>query len=808
MNEVCYFSILAINSPPASQCCFPFRNPFHFTTPTENYAQHLQSVYKLQKAPDVIDSSTIPFIQPLMIEVNTDSTEGIAIGNFEAVKEREAVVSLSNLSSIPFGSRYLIEGPPGIGKTKLAFELCRQWYNKDGFLDYTLFLFIELQDKSIQKLSNTDDSLKKLLGFYLTSETWKDATLQSIIDNSGHGILILFEGFNELKEQLQSDSVFLNIIKGKLLPKATVIVTSQPAGTKQIKKATCDVHIVNILGFDSSAIDQFLNFYFDEKEIQSFRSFVPQSLASSIFIPIILRIISFVFKKNILSSQEVLTTTKLYEKLVRQIVRNSLHEERNPSLTLPALIKLGRQAWIGVQKNKLTFKRAEDLDTLGLMQKRSSSSSGSVKLSFLHYTVQEFLAANYVRLKFPDRIQEVFQKGHHHSRFNGTLKFLAGLTGSIINEPLPNQISNFNLLQQLYEAQSNVETKQDVDKGGRNGKEDEDQKEEADKVKKAEIEVFGAFPQPHDMLALGYCIGRSSAHWKIIFTLRSLCREHMDLLKLGIGKCPSGKIIKLHMSLNDLSNDGVKVLFSIPHSVATDNLVELNLRGNGLHGSEVSSDISDVILSSPCLEKFIFHDNDFSIESDEQLSVVSAVCQSKSLQSVSFSNLSPDECKTLFSHKHTSLKTVELYQLQTDSIASLTTSIIKSSIATLKLHQSEVLDDHLASLPQRLSDTSIKRLALINCALSSQAVHFITIIVGSSKIKRLDLSHNSISDDAVSNISQMVSSKRLEHLTLVNNHFTADAIDKLVRIADEVKKTKLHLDDKWKEHYSTSRWVD
>ena len=53
-----------------------------------------------------------------------------------------------------------------------------------------------------------------------------------------------------------------------------------------------------------------------------------------------------------------------------------------------------------------------------------------------------------------------------------------------------------------------------------------------------------------------------------------------------------------------------------------DNLVELNLRGNGLHGSEVSSDISDVILSSPCLEKFIFHDNDFSVESDEQLSVV------------------------------------------------------------------------------------------------------------------------------------------------------------------------------------------
>ena len=745
-----------------------------------------------------------------MIEVNTDSTEGIAIGNFEAVKEKEALVSLSNLSSIPFASRYLIEGPPGIGKTKLAFELCRQWYNKDGFLDYTLFLFIELQDKSIQKLNNTDDSLKKLLGFYLTSETWKDSTLQSIIDNSGHGILILFEGFNELKEQLQSDSVFLNIIKGKLLPKATVIVTSQPAGTKQIKKATCDVHVVNILGFDSSAIDQFLNFYFDEKEIQSFRSFVPQSLASCIFIPIILRVISFIFKKNISSSQEVLTTTKLYEKLVRQIVRNSLHEERNPSLTLPALIKLGRQAWIGVQKNKLTFKRAEDLDTLGLMQKRSSSSKGSIKLSFLHYSVQEFLAANYVRLKFPDPIQEVFQKCHHHSRFNGTLKFLAGLTGSTINEPLPNKMSNFNLLQQLYEAQSNIETKQDVEKGERNGKEDEDQKQEADKCKKAEIEVVEAFPQPHDMLALGYCIGRSNAHWKIILPLRSLCREHMDLLKLGIGKCPSGKIIKLHLPLNDLSNDGVRVLFSIPHSVATDNLVELNLRGNGLLGSEVSSDISDVILRSPCLEKFIFHDNDFNIESDEQLPVVSAVCQSMSLQSVSFSNLSPHECKTLFSHKHTaSLKTVELYQLQADSIASLTTSIIKSSINALKLHQSEVLDDHLASLPQRLSDTSIKRLALINCALSSQAVHFITMIVGSSKIKRLDLSHNSISDDAVSNISQMVSSKRLEHLTLVNNHFTADAIDKLVRIAEEVKKTKLHLmDDKWKEHYSTSRWVD
>lgn len=55
--------------------------------------------------------------------------------------------------------------------------------------------------------------------------------MQHIIDTGGEGIFILLEGFNEVPEELQKHSVYVKLIKGEILPQATVLITSQPLHT-------------------------------------------------------------------------------------------------------------------------------------------------------------------------------------------------------------------------------------------------------------------------------------------------------------------------------------------------------------------------------------------------------------------------------------------------------------------------------------------------------------------------------------------------------------------------------------------------
>ena len=100
-----------------------------------------------------------------------------------------------------------------------------------------------------------------------------------------------------------------------------------------------------------------------------------------------------------------------------------------------------------------------------------------------------------------------------------------------------------------------------------------------------------------------------------------------------------------------------------------------------------------------------FHHNNF--KEGEQKHLIEVLCRSKSLQHVSFSTLSPEECMTLLTSSHT-LHTIELYQLSPLSVGAVIGCL--SSLRTLQIHQSEVKAEFVHNLLTFLPSCHLKSL--------------------------------------------------------------------------------------------------
>ena len=117
----------------------------------------------------------------------------------------------------------LIDGDPGIGKSSLCWQLCRLWREGKPHHEWDLMVFVELRDEVTRKASDLDEL------FYHPNRETRQAIARDIEERLGKGLLIFLDGYDELSEFQRSEfSVIDKILKNKLLPNATVVVTSRP----------------------------------------------------------------------------------------------------------------------------------------------------------------------------------------------------------------------------------------------------------------------------------------------------------------------------------------------------------------------------------------------------------------------------------------------------------------------------------------------------------------------------------------------------------------------------------------------------
>ena len=145
--------------------------------------------------------------------------------------------------------RVLVDGAPGVGKTTLCRNISKDW-GCEGFLsEYKLVVLLHLRDPRIAKAERIEDF------FYHDDPDLQAEVVKQVRKTSGAGVLLIFDGFDELSEEERMDrSLFLDIIKGEVLSQCSVLVTSRPYASENLQCLGSIIRRVEVLGFTKEQV--------------------------------------------------------------------------------------------------------------------------------------------------------------------------------------------------------------------------------------------------------------------------------------------------------------------------------------------------------------------------------------------------------------------------------------------------------------------------------------------------------------------------------------------------------------------------
>lgn len=141
----------------------------------------------------------------------------------------------------------LIEGAPGIGKSVLLKEISHRWANKQLLQTFTLVLLVCLRDPMVQQSKSVDDLLQLYCRGDRKAAEIVSASSAHLCKNGGKGLTLLLDGFDELPEDLQKNSLIADILKRRVLPNCGLVLSSRPHASENFRiMATV---VIDILGF-------------------------------------------------------------------------------------------------------------------------------------------------------------------------------------------------------------------------------------------------------------------------------------------------------------------------------------------------------------------------------------------------------------------------------------------------------------------------------------------------------------------------------------------------------------------------------
>ncbi|XP_030580077.1 NACHT, LRR and PYD domains-containing protein 12-like isoform X1 [Archocentrus centrarchus] len=338
----------------------------------------------------------------------------------------------------------LTNGIAGIGKTFSAQKFTLDW--AEGLENQDLSVVMLLSFRELNLIRDQQYSLLQLLHVF-------EPTLQKVPAErlAVCNLLFIFDGLDESRlsldftnRKLVSDvtqkssirELVANLIEGNLLPSALIWITSRPAAANQIPP-TCVDRVTEVRGFTDAQKEEYFRRRFSDEELSSriiSHMKTSRSLHVMCRIPVFCWITATVLEHMMTTEQTgelPKTLTDMYSHfLLVQIKKkeNKYHEghERNQQelseTDREVLLKLGRLAFEHLEKGNILFYQ-EDLEQCGLDVTEASVYSGvcteifkqecvSFKksvYSFVHLSIQEFLAAVYMFHCYTNRKMEVLQ---------------------------------------------------------------------------------------------------------------------------------------------------------------------------------------------------------------------------------------------------------------------------------------------------------------------------------------------------------------------------------------------------------------
>ena len=356
----------------------------------------------------------------------------------------------------------LIEGAPGVGKTTFAWHQCRQWAEGKLLQAYSIVLLLPLRDNNIRQISSLPGLFRHSRGQV------REEVSRRVAESGGAGCLIWLEAWDELPSDLRSHSLFTELIRGIQLPAATIFITSRPWATGGLLKTVGDrlSQHIELLALAKEEVENEIRAMIASIHSQTssdsgfdFLEFIETNpmIRAAMYTPVSAAIVEQVFKFAIHNPPT--TVTELYSAYVFMRLEQHLSEHPEysdmnikvrtladlPERVLKDLQQLCRLAYEGVSQQVIVFSSIpEGVSILGLLQtvpQVYDEGEDRVSYNFLHYTVQEYLAALHLSHLQPQQLMSIIEtrclgraiteygrEYYEATQLKTTFQFLAGIT--------------------------------------------------------------------------------------------------------------------------------------------------------------------------------------------------------------------------------------------------------------------------------------------------------------------------------------------------------------------------------------------
>ena len=360
-----------------------------------------------------------------------------------ATKEIEEI--LAPLEKGKESAFILIEGAPGIGKTVLLKEIAYRWANKELLHKFEFVLLLYLRDTSLREIVSVNDLLRLFCKGDENATQIVNSCAQYLLANGGKTLTLLLDGYDEYPRDLQESILIADIIKRQVLPLCGLIISSRPHASHHFHR-----HVtirVDILGFTETEREHYIkqalpNQPHKVKELIQYLHQQP-SVDSICFSPFNMVILLYLYKLEFLLPKN---SIELYHDFICSTINRHLSKFGKHNITnltdLPdpynrIIQQLSKLSLKALNNNQLVFTLEEitvacpdivaipgAINGFGLLQavQHFGFYAKTMTLNFIHFTIQEFLAAHYISHLSPDEelkvIEENFWNNIHFNMFS------------------------------------------------------------------------------------------------------------------------------------------------------------------------------------------------------------------------------------------------------------------------------------------------------------------------------------------------------------------------------------------------------
>ncbi|XP_076842997.1 NACHT, LRR and PYD domains-containing protein 3-like isoform X4 [Brachyhypopomus gauderio] len=743
----------------------------------------------------------------------------------------------------------LTKGVAGIGKTVSVQKFILDWAEGRANQDVCFIFPLPFRELNLIKKE------KKFSLMDLLHHFFPETKQLQLTDCDAYKVIFIFDGLDEYRlpldfqnnkslsditESTSVDVLLTNLIKGNLLPSALLWITSRPAAANQIPPECVDL-VTEVRGFSDPQKEEYFRKRISDqilanKIISHMKS--SRSLYIMCHIPVFCWIAATVLESMLGEAESGEIPKTLTQMFTHFLIFNIKHKDRkyhrktdtDPHQTRNIDLALGKLAFQQLEKGNLIFYE-EDLRECGIdvkevlvysgvctqiFREESGLHLGKV-FSFVHLSVQEFLAALYAFLSFISNNTNVLEHQTTADQHDIKRSTISDFLKKAVDKALQSENGHLDLFLRFLLGLS-LEFNQTLLRGLLTQTGSSSHSKETVKYIKKKIREN---PSPEKSINLFHCLNElndhslvqevqkylniggdcrlrgvrhTSAQWSALVFVLLNSEEELEEFKLSKYK-PSEKCLlrllpvvtasrKADLSNCSITKEGCAALCSALRSNPSSHLRELNLNNNKPGDSGVKQ-LSALLEDPHCtLEKLGL--SSCSIREEGCAALCSALRSNPSshLRELNLNKNKPGDSgvkqlSALLKDPHCTLEKLDLSScsIREEGCAALCSALRSnpsSHLRELNLNKNKPGDSVVKQLSALLEDPhcTLEKLGLSSCSIREEGCAALCSALkkNPSSHLKLNLNHNKPGDSGVKQLSALLKDPHctLEILDLYN----------------------------------------